>query len=120
MRDRYRLEHPDIAARFVQNFETDLVDGFHVGRRAAIHDRRFRTIDLNHRIVDAKAAQSCQHVLGGGHQRTRCIPQYGRKFGGRHRVDVGAKLALAPAWKAGTNEANSAAGVRRVQRQRHR
>ena len=39
------------------------------GRRAAVHDRRFRTVDLDRGVVDAEARERRQNMLGGGHQR---------------------------------------------------
>ncbi len=84
-RDPHRLEHADVAARLVERFEADLIDRRDERRGAAVHDRHFRTVDLDHRVVDAEAAQRRQDVLGGGHQRARRIAQDGGEFGGGDR-----------------------------------
>src|SRR5215471_2473516 len=48
----YRLEHLDVAPRLLERLEPDLIDGGDERRRAAVHDRSFRPVDLDHGIVD--------------------------------------------------------------------
>src|SRR5215470_6872949 len=44
--DTYRLEHLDMAPRLIERLETDQVNRGHERRRAAVHDRRFWTVDF--------------------------------------------------------------------------
>ena len=103
-RDPHRLEHADIAARLIERRDADGIDRRHERRRAAVHDRRFRTVDLDHRIVDAQAGQRGQNMLGGGHQRPGFVPQHGGEFGGGDRSHVGRDLAIVPAVDARPHE----------------
>ena len=64
----HRLEYADVATRLVERPDSNLVDGCHERRRAAVHDGHLRPVDLDHRIVDAEPAQRRQHMLSGGHQ----------------------------------------------------
>ena len=90
-----RLEHANEAAGLVERLESDLVDGGHERRRAAIHDRHFRPVDLDHCVVHAEPAQCRKHMLGGGHERARRISQDCRKFSGGDGVDASADFSLA-------------------------
>ena len=62
--------------------------------RAAVHDRHFRPVDLDQRVVDAEAGQRGEHMLGGGAQRSVGIAEHGREFGGGDRAHVGAHLPV--------------------------
>ncbi len=114
------LEHPDIAPRLIERLDADGVDGGDEGRRAAVHDRRFRPVDLDQRVVDAKTAQSGQHMFGGGDQRPGFIAEDGGKLGRGYGVHVGGDFALAPTACMGADKTQTGIGVRRVQCQRHR
>ena len=57
------LEYLDEAARCIEPLQTNLIDGRDKGRGAAIHNRRFGTVNLDHGVVDAKAGKGRQHVL---------------------------------------------------------
>ena len=103
-RDPHRLEHADVAARLVERLDADLIDRRNERRRAAVHDRDFRPVDLDHRIVHAEPAQRRQHMLGRRHQRARRIAQNGGEFGGGDGAEIGADFALAAAVKTGADE----------------
>ena len=75
--------------------DTGLIDRGNESGGAAVHDRNFRTVDLNRRVVDAHASQGSKHVLGGGNQRTLAIAQNGCEFGGDHGFRGGLNLAVA-------------------------
>jgi hypothetical protein len=45
--------------------DAGLIDGSDESRRAAVHDRNFRTVDLDRSVVDAHAAQRSKHMFGG-------------------------------------------------------
>jgi len=90
----HRLDHFDIAARQSARGKAGLIDGIDKGRRAAVHDRHFGSVDLDHRIVDAEAAQRRQQMLGRRAKRTGGIAEHGGKFSGGNRAHVGANFAL--------------------------
>jgi hypothetical protein len=118
--DPHRLEYPDALTGLVENLDARLIDGVHDRSRATVHDRHFRTIDLDHRVVNPEASQGCEHVLGGRHQRPRRISEHGRKFGRGHIANLGPNLAFASAFKTGSQEYNSTAGICRMERHRRR
>src|SRR5262249_43324960 len=62
------FEHADVATRLVERLDSDLVDGRDERRRTAIHDRHFRPVNLNDRVIHAKPAQCGKHMLGGGYE----------------------------------------------------
>ena len=74
--------------------DAGLIDRGDEGSGAAVHDRHFRTIDFDGGVVDAHAAQRCEHMLGGGNQRTFAVAQHGRKFGGDHGFGGGLNFAV--------------------------
>ena len=74
---------------------TGLVDGRDKGRGAAVHDRHFRTVDLDDGVVDPHATQCGKHVLGGGNQRTFAVAQDGCELGRDHRLRRGTNFAVA-------------------------
>src|SRR5262245_17375432 len=114
-RDAYRLEHADETARRIERLDADAIDRRHERGGAAVHDRNFGAVDLDHRVVHAEPAQRRQHMLGRRYQRTRCIPQNGGKFGGSDGTDVGANLALAAVIEASADEPDSGSGVGRME-----
>src|SRR5262249_58547479 len=63
--DAHRLKYLDVAARRRKRDNPSLIDCRYEWRGAAIHDRNFRAVDLDHCIVDAESVQSHQNVLGG-------------------------------------------------------
>ena len=74
--------------------DAGLIDRGDEGSGAAVHDRNFRTIDLDRGVVDAHAAQSREHMLGGGDQRTFAVAQHGCEFGGDHGFGGGLNFAV--------------------------
>ena len=58
-----------------------LIDRGDESGRAAVHDRNFRAVDFDGGVVDAHAAQGCEHVFGGRNQRTVTVAQHGGEFG---------------------------------------
>ena len=113
------LQHADVAPGTIERFDANQVDGGDERSRAAVHDRRFRSVDLDHGVVDAQSAQRRQHMFGGGDERSGFIAQDGREFGRRHRIHVGGDLALAKC-AAGlcADEPKTGVGIGRMKRQR--
>jgi hypothetical protein len=64
------------------------------GRRAAVHDRNFGTVDFDDGVIDAHAAQGSEHVLGGGNQRAFAVAENGSKVGGGHGFREGGNFAI--------------------------
>src|SRR5512135_1925188 len=58
------LENLNVAARRSKRGDADLIDRGNERGGAAVHDRDFRAVDLDHGIVDAKTVQSRQHMFG--------------------------------------------------------
>ncbi len=102
-RDLHRLQYLDEAARRRLRNDSGLIDRGDEGRGAAVHDRHFRTVDLDGGIVDAHAAQRSQHMLCGGNQWAVTVAQNGREFGGDHRFRGRLNLAVT-ALKAGADK----------------
>ena len=75
--------------------DTGLIDRGDESRGAAVHDRNFRTVDFDRGVIDAHAAQGCEHMFGGGDQRTFAVAQHGGKFGGDHGFGGGLNLTVA-------------------------
>ena len=71
-------------------------------------------------VIDAEAAQSGQHMFGGGHERSGFIAQDSREFGCGHRIHIGGDLALARTVGLGSDEPQTGIGVGRMKRQRNR
>ncbi len=63
--DLHGPEDFDIAARRGQFDDAGLIDRGHERRGAAVHDRRFRSVDLDHGVVHTHAAQRREHMFGG-------------------------------------------------------
>ena len=116
----HRFEHPDVASRRVERIKADLVDGGDERRRAAVHDRRFRAIDLDHRIIDTEAGKGGKDVLGGGDERAGGVAQNGGKLGRGNRVHVRHDGAVLAAFDARSNERHAGPGIRRMQGKRDR
>ena len=85
MRDLHRLDYLNEAARRGLGNNAGLIDCRDKGRCTPVHDRNFRAVDLDGGIIDAHAAQGCEHMLGGRNQRTIPVAKHGRKFGGDDR-----------------------------------
>src|SRR5262249_59381580 len=69
LRPPHRLEAPDMTPGLIERLETRRVDRRDKRGRAAVHDRRFGTIDFDDSVVDAEAGERGQYGLGGGYQR---------------------------------------------------
>src|SRR5262249_60569735 len=95
------LEDPDVAPGLIKRLKTDRVDRRDKRGRAAVHDRRFGTIDFNDGVVDAEARERGQHVLGGGYQRPGGVAQHGGEFGGGDRAHVGGKVTVLASLRLG-------------------
>ena len=100
--------------------DTGLIDRRDERRGAAVHDRHFRAVDLDDRVVDAKPGQRGQHMLRGGAQRAFGIADHGGEFGGGHGADIGANFAVRAAVLAETDEDDAGVGFggKHVQRGR--
>ena len=81
-RDLHRLQHLNETAGGRLGDDAGLIDGGDEGRRAAVHDRNFGTVDFDDGVVDAHAAQGSEHMFRGGNQRTFTVPENGCKVGG--------------------------------------
>ena len=93
-RDLHRLQHLDEAAGGRLGDDAGLIDGGDEGRRAAVHDRNFGTVDFDDGVVDAHAAQGSEHMFGGGNQRAFAVAENGRKIGGDHGFGDGGNFAV--------------------------
>jgi hypothetical protein len=89
-------------------------------RGAAIHDRDFRTIDLDHRVVDAEAGKRRQHMLGCRAQRPAVVAQHGGKLSCGHGAHIGTDLAVGAAIEASAQENDAGVGVSGMQREGRR
>ena len=93
-RDLHRLQHLNEAAGGRLGDDAGLIDGGDEGRRAAVHDRNFGTVDFDDGVVDAHAAQGSEHMLGGGNQRAFAVAENGRKIGGGDGFRDGGNFAV--------------------------
>ena len=59
-RDADRLQHLDILAPRIERDDAGLIDGGDERVGAAVHDRHFRAVDLDHGVVDAEAASAAR------------------------------------------------------------
>ncbi len=78
-RDLYRLQHLDEAARRRLCENAALIDRGDEGGGAAVHDRHFRAIELDHRIVDRAAGERRQQMLDRADADAFAIRQDRRK-----------------------------------------
>jgi hypothetical protein len=115
--DPDRLEHLDVATGRGQRLDADLVDRSDKRRGAAVHDRNFGAVHLDHGVVDAERIQGRQHVLSGRYRRSRVIAENGGEFGRRHRTEIGRKFAICLAAGAAAQKYDSGVRLRRVQGQ---
>ena len=90
----HRLDDFDIAARKRARGEPGLIDRVDEGRGAAVHDRHFRSVDLDHHVVDMQPAQCGEQMLGRRAERAFGVAEHGGKFSGGDRAHVGANFAL--------------------------
>ena len=78
---------PDVAPRHRQRDHAGLIDRGDERRRAAVHDRHFRSVDLDDGVVDAEPDSAAKHMLGGRDERAGGIAEYGGEFGGCDGAD---------------------------------
>ena len=116
----YRLDHLDVAARQCARRKPGLIDRIDEGRGAAVHDRDFRTVDLDDHVVDVQATERRQKVLGCGAKRTLGVTKDCGKFGSGDRPHIGADFALDGAVRRNALEDNAAVIVSRMERKRNR
>ena len=116
--DAHRLEHLDVAARRRQRDDAGLIDRGDERRRAAVHDRHFGTIDLDHGIVDAKSRAAPQAHVRSSRRPARC----GRRARWRIRSpspsEIGAQFAVRLAVGAAAQKHDAGIGFGRMQCQR--
>ena len=93
-RDLHRLQDLNEAAGGRLGDDAGLIDGGDEGRRAAVHDRNFGTVDFDDGVVDAHAAQGSEHMFRGGNQRAFTIAQNGRKVSGDDGFGDGGNFAI--------------------------
>ena len=93
-RDLHRLQHLNEAAGGRLGDDAGLIDGGDEGRRAAVHDRNFGTVDFDDGVVDAHAAQGSEHMFRGGNQRAFTVAENGRKIGGGDGFRDGGNFAV--------------------------
>ena len=79
-----RFQNLDEAARCRLLDNTSLIDRGDERRRAAIHNRHFRSVEFNGCIVDPKASQCSKNVFGGGYKRALLVAQDSGKLGRGH------------------------------------
>ena len=62
----FDLEDADVFAAAALDLDADVVEGFDIGKRAAVEDGEFEVVDLDDDVVDAGADAGGEKVLGGG------------------------------------------------------
>src|SRR3984885_14066631 len=112
----YRLEHLDVAPANGCRHNAGLVDGGNESRGAAVHERNFRPVDLDDRVVDTEAIERRHDVFGGGDGRTGLVAEPGSEPGGGDRTEIGHKLAIRLALAAATHEDDAGVSLRWMQR----
>ena len=118
--DANRLEDADVAARHRQRHKAGLIDRLDERRRAAVHDRHFRPVDLDDGVIDAEARQRGEHMLGGRAERAGGIAQHGGKFGRGDGADVGVDFTVGLAVGAAAHEHDAGVGFGGQHGQRRR
>jgi hypothetical protein len=118
--DANGFEHLDAAPRRLLGGQPDLVDRRDERRGAAVHDRHLGAVDLDDRIVDAKAAQSGQHVFGGRYCGAVMVAQHGGEFRRRYRAIMGFEFAIGFAGRAAAQEDDAGIAFSGMQRQGNR
>ncbi len=89
----HRLENLDVLAGRIERNDAGLINGGDEGVGAAVHDRHFRAIDFDDRVVDAERIKRCHDVFRGRAQRTIAVAEHRCKFSGCYRAHVGADFA---------------------------
>lgn len=117
LHDPHRLEHTDVTARRVERLDARLVDRGDERRGAAVADRRFRTVQLDHDIVDAEPAQRGEHMLGGRAERAKAVAQHRGKFSGGNGASIGADFALRMIGGGGAKKNDAGVGIGGMKRQ---
>jgi len=112
----HRFEYLDVAPRRRERDNAGLIDCGDECRRAAIHDRNFRTVDLDHCIVDAKSAQSRQNVFGGRYSGAVLVAEDGCEFGRGDGAEMGPQLTIRLAVGPAAHEHDAGVGLGRMQR----
>ena len=112
--DPHRLENLDAAARRRRRGNTGAIDGLDEWRGAAVHDRNFRTVDLDEHVVDAERIQRGEHVFGGRHGRAILIAEHGCEFGRGDGAEIGGKLAIFLTVNSGSQEYDTGVRFRRM------
>ncbi len=85
-------------------------------RGAAVHDRNFRPVDFDDRVVDAEAVERGQNVFGGGDCRTGFVAQHGGELGGGDRTEIRRKLAIGFTLGTAAHEYDAGVGLCGMQR----
>jgi hypothetical protein len=113
LRERNRAQHFQVSSRRLKPFHPRLVDEVHEGRGAAVHDRHFRAVQFDNRVVDAESGQRGEQVLDGL-DRNRFARQTGLILDssqvGHHRGDFQTA-------EIGALKADAGISRRRLQRQ---
>jgi hypothetical protein len=112
--DPDRLKNFDVAARRIEFAQSNLIDRGDKSGSAAIHDRRFRTVQFDDRVVDTESTEGCENMFGRRYQRTGGITQNGRKFRRCDRMDVGTDFPVRLVFHGGTNEQDAGIGIGRM------
>src|SRR6516164_978882 len=92
--DAHRLEHLDVAPWRRQRGDTGLIDRRHEWRGAAVHDRNFRTVDLDRGVVDAERVQCRQNVFGCRYSRSAFVAEDGREFSSDDGAEMSPQLTI--------------------------
>ena len=111
-----RLEHLDVAPRRRQRDDAGLIDGRHEWRSAAVHDRNFRTIDVDDGVIDAESVQCRQNVFGRRYSGPVFIAEDGREFGRGHGAEMGPQFPIGLVTGAAADEHDAGIGLGRMQR----
>ena len=110
----HRAQHLDRATRHGMGFQADLADQLDEGGGGAVHDRNFRTFDLDDGVIDTEAGQSRHQVFDRGDRHAVIIGDRGAEA---NLVDVfgpGGDAIVAIA-DIGADENDTGAGTGRLQ-----
>ena len=96
--------------------QPDLLDRSNEGGGTAIHDRHFRAIELDDRIIDAKPAQGRHQMFDGGNAACLRIADNGAKGGGGDSAPMRGNLDVATGFRVLHGKHDARAGIRRMKR----
>ena len=108
----HRLQNLQVTPWRIERNDAGAIDRLDEGGRAAVHDRHFRSINLDGRVVDAERAEGGHQVLHRRHLRAGDADG-GAQLGGADVTEIGGD-GVGAAIAVGQPETQAAAGRRRM------